>query len=387
MICKKEFLEAKEERSVQPYATLSKNTIGRECEEDPPEFRTHFQRDWNRIAHAEAYRKLALKTQVFPFGEGDAVSRNRLTHTLETVQIATAIARCLGLNEDLVRAISMAHDLGHPPFGHSGEETLSKCVGHFNHNEQSLRVVRQLENKYVSKGFLGLNLTKEVLEGIQKHVTDYDKISSDILYFKNKSPSLEAQIVPIADTIAYRTADLDDAYRISIMEENKILSEVKKLLKDKQFREIEGIKSKENKRYLISRELINRMILDVLFTTEADLEKHGIKTLEDVRNCPTTIVCFSSDFDKKQKNLGRFLLHEFYHNYKIVRMTNKGKRVVKDLFEEFRKGNQEILPIDVREKIRESRNLSQCLIDYIAGMTDKCAIEEHKKLFEIVEKV
>ncbi len=406
-------LERIEEESLASYAVLSKNAK-HQYPESPPLNRTYFQRDWHRITHSEAYRRLDSKTQVFPFGEGDDVSRDRLSHTMEVVQIATSIARGLGVNEDLVRAIGLAHDLGHTPFGHVGEETLDSLLkdsGGFDHNRQSLKVVTQLEMRYPQ--FPGLNLSTEVLDGIQRHATEYDNISTRLRYFKNYlNSSLEAQIVSIADIIAFRSHDLDDGYNMGILRDPRAENELEKLIIwreiSKMTREVlKKIKHKEDysrvQKAQRSRQLINLLITDVLKETAGRIEKLKIKSPEDVRQNSRMTAAFSKETGKKLRELKQYLEKYFYHNYKIIQMTKKGKRIIENLFEVYYK-NQEMLPAGIQIEIKkraqqefkgggevkftQKDKIKKIVIaDYIAGMTDRYAIKQYQKLFEIGKSI
>jgi len=406
-------LEEIEEQILAPYAVLSKNAR-HQYREPPPKNRTYFQRDWHRITHCEAYRRLDSKTQVFPFGEGDDASRDRLSHTLEVVQIATSLASVLGANEDLVRAIALAHDLGHTPFGHVGENilnTLLKKWGGFDHNRQSLKVITQLEVRYPQ--FPGLNLSTEVLDGIQRHSTEYDKSSTHLLYFKNyQKPSLEGQIVSLADIIAFRSHDLEDGINMGILKEprekrelerltllREISGEINPILKKLRYKEdYDRVQKAQQARYLI-----NFLITDVLNETQRRIKRFEVNSPLAVRKAPEDIVSFSKGMEKKLDQLKKYLEKNFYQNFKILQMTKKGKDIIASLFETYNK-NPEILPggiqIEIKkrgqmkrkkeEKVsrREETKIRNIVIaDYIAGMTDRYAIEQYQKIFEIGKPV
>lgn len=378
-------LEERERVALSPLAALSKNAE-REYGPDvdpPPTTRTHFQRDWNRITHSEAFRKLEYKTQVFPFGEGLDVTRTRLTHTLEVFQIAESICRALGLNEDLVTAITLAHDLGHPPFGHAGEDVLRELVG-FNHNVHGLKIVRELEHRYP---FPGLNLTTVVLEGMEKHDTDFDKIDEPTL-FQGKSPTLECQVASLADLIAYRTHDIEDALNSGTLTKEDfrhahldLWDEVEERVKSFP----EDIRTAQT-----TRTLIDLFIMDVLSETERRLERHGIRDLRDVRAHHGALVDFSDSFKQKQERVGQFLKDEFYNHYKIMRMTDKGKRVIRELMRAYT-NNPNLLPPSVQRRFhaesRESQWQEHVIADYVAGMTDRYAVLEYRRLFDPDERV
>lgn len=379
MILTKKQLEEREAKVLAPYAMLSRDSAGREHKENPPLYRTNFQRDWHRIAHTAAFRRLKFKTQVFPFGQADDASRDRLTHTLETVQIATSIARTLGLNEDLTRATAMAHDIGHPPFGHAVEGVLGQLVEHFDHNEHGLKIMRFLEKRY--DDFNGLNLSIEVLEGLQKHETVYDRRSTKEDFYPGEMPTMEAQVVNVADAIAFRTHDLEDAVRLNIIT-LEVLDRAQLAL----WKNI-GIKiAKLNDRVRAvqrTRALINLMITDVLEETERRISANSIKSIEDVRVCNNAIVSFSSDMRKHAEALGAFLHDNFYNNFRIVRMVNKGRRIIEKLFRAYNE-SPEILPPHMRKEISlGDEEQSRVIADYIAGMSDRYAIEEYQRIFSI----
>jgi dGTPase len=385
MLFTREDLEKREKQYLAPYAAVSAETAGREHKEPPPEYRTHYQRDWNRIAHSPSYRRLKFKTQVFPFGQGDDASRDRLTHTLETVQIATSIARSLGLNEDLAQAIAMAHDIGHPPFGHAGELMLNTLADSFDHNDHGLKTVRFLEKRYPD--FDGLNLTLEVLEGIQKHETAYDHPSPQNDFFPGLRPTMEAQAVCAADIIAFHAHDLEDALRLGII----TLSQMDKASMGL-WESVSGRVAPLPQRIQAvqrTRALIDLLVRDVLTNTEARLSKHAVKSLGDVRRAPEFIIAFSKPVEAQIKTLGDFLMRNFYQDYRIVRMINKGEGIIERLFSEYLR-RPEILPAHVSAEIPAHLDAAvrkRIVADYIAGMTDRFAIEEYRKIFEIEYKV
>jgi dGTPase len=378
-------LEERERASLSPLAALSKDAE-REYGPDvdpPPATRTHFQRDWNRVTHSEAFRKLEYKTQVFPFGEGLDVTRTRLTHTLEVFQIAESICRSLGLNEDLVTAITLAHDLGHPPFGHAGEDVLRELVG-FNHNVHGLKIVRELEHRYP---FPGLNLTTVVLEGMEKHDTDFDKIDEPTL-FRGQSPTLECQVASLADLIAYRTHDIEDALNSGILTKDDFRNAGLDLWDEVEERVAafpEDIRTAQT-----TRTLIDLFIVDVFTETERRLERNGVRDLSGVRTHHEPIVEFSEGFKKKQEQVGQFLKNEFYNHYKIMRMTDKGKRVIRELILAYT-NNPNLLPPAVQRRFREESLEAQwqehVIADYVAGMTDRYAVLEYRRLFDPDERV
>lgn len=340
----------------------------------PPATRTHFQRDWNRIMHSEAFRKLEYKTQVFPFGEGLDVTRTRLTHTLEVFQIAQATSQALGLNSDLASAIALAHDLGHPPFGHSGEEVLRELAG-FNHNVHGLKIVTELEHRYP---FPGLNLTTVVLEGMEKHDADFTALGS-YAFFSGQGPTLESQVASLADVIAYRTHDIEDALNSGILMKDDFRAAGLELwdeVEDRVARYPEDIRTAQT-----TRTLIDLFISDVLAESVRRLAESDVDDLAKIRAMTNPLIAFSSVFDQKQSQVGEFLNEAFYNHYKIMRMTEKGKRVIRSLIEAYQ-ANPKLLPPNVQQKYNAAEVRRQVLADHIAGMTDRFAIVEYRRLFD-----
>ncbi|MCD6094240.1 MAG: deoxyguanosinetriphosphate triphosphohydrolase [Candidatus Omnitrophica bacterium] len=373
----REQLEQREEEILAPYAAKSKYTQGRVHKEEEHPFRSVYQRDRDRIIHSNAFRKLEYKTQVFVNHEGDYY-RTRLTHTLEVAQIAVSIARSLRLNEDLTEAIALAHDIGHTPFGHAGENALRELMqnfGGFEHNQQGLRVVDLLEQRYPD--FKGLNLSYETREGIAKHKTIFDQANKE---FKNKQPTLEAQVVNLADEIAYDSHDLDDGLTANLIDEEQ-------LLKVKIWRDIyeplaKKITNKEILKYQTIKSLINLTTTDLINESERRLK--DIKSREEVHKSEG-LISFSKEIFEKRKQLKDFLFKNLYCHYRVMRMTNKAQRFIKQLFEIYLKKPTQ-LPFSCQEKI-EKEGLERTICDYIAGMTDRFALEEYKKLFDPYEKV
>jgi len=379
--------EAWEEKILAPYAMKSSNTRGRVYKEQEHPYRTAYQRDRDRIIHSAAFRRLEYKTQVFVNHEGDYY-RTRLTHTLEVAQIARTIASALGLNVDLTEAIALAHDLGHTPFGHSGEEALNELMakfGGFNHNLQGLRVVDILEERYPN--FKGLNLTWEVREGIAKHTSSYDVAVKIKEFLPQEMPTLETQIVDIADEIAYDNHDLDDGLTSGLIKE----AELKKLLIWSNIcRKIAQKYAKisvsgDIKKYLIIRSLIDLQVTDLISQTEKNIKELRIKTYKDAKLLNKRTVSFSRKISDLRKPMRNFLMERLYHHYRVTRMSNKAKIFIKELFK-FYLENPESLPTHIQNKIPEfSKRRVVC--DYIAGMTDRYALDEYKKLFDPYEKV
>ncbi len=377
----RERLEAEEERFLASYGMKSSQSRGRRYKETEHPYRSSFQRDRDRIIHSTAFRRLEYKTQVFVNHEGDYY-RTRLTHTIEVAQVARTVARALGLNEDLTEAIALAHDLGHTPFGHAGEETLSELMkdsGGFEHNRQGLRVVDKLEKKY--REFDGLNLTYEVREGIIKHHTPYD-LPEYREFEPDKSPALECQVVSLADEIAYTSHDLDDGLKAGLLGE-KELREIK--LWSSIYDEVAKKVSEEEKiRYETIRSLINLLVNDLIVETERRLQHFQIKSVAEVRE-RKSIVSFSSALEEGYRGLKLFLLERMYRHYRVIRMAEKAHRVIESLFEVYRKEPKQ-LPPSARESLKKEA-IERLVCDYIAGMTDRFALEEYKKLFDPYTRV
>jgi len=367
------------------WASKSYNTKGRKYKEQEHAYRSCYQRDRDRIIHSAAFRRLEYKTQVFVNHEGDYF-RTRLTHTIEVAQIARTIAYALRLNTDLAEAVALAHDLGHTPFGHSGEEALNELMarnGGFNHNVHGLRVVDILEERYPE--FPGLNLSWEVREGIVKHSSAFDKAGKIKEFLPGISPSLETQIVDIADEIAYDNHDLDDGLTSGLIKESdleklKIWDNICNNI-SKKYATI-GI---EQKKYLVVRSLINMQVTDLIGETEKKLAKFKIKSCGDVKKINEKIPAFSESMIELRKPLRDFLINKLYCHYRVTRMSFKAKRFVKDLFNLYVE-NPKLLPDQIQKKI-SAVGKKQAVCDYIAGMTDRYALDEYKKLFDPYEKV
>ncbi len=370
-------LEDIERETLAPYGMKSSDTRGRKHPEDPPHFRTEFQRDRDRIIHSTAFRRLEYKTQVFVNHEGDYY-RTRLTHTIEVQQVARTIARALRLNEDLAEAISLAHDIGHTPFGHAGEEKLHEIMegkGGFEHNMQGLRVVDYLENKY--EKFRGLNLTFETREGIAKHKTSYD--NPDRLpdeFLPDKSPTLEAQIVNLADEIAYNAHDIDDGLKSGNITLEQILDSVP-LFKEL-YEKASHIKDREKRIYEAIREFIGMQIHDVIENSLEMIKRAGVESVDDVRECDV-LIDFSPEMREKNGILKKFLYENLYTHYKVIKMQEKAKRYIEALFNVYME-NLKQLPPQFYAMLEEFPP-ERVVCDYIAGMTDRYAQEEYARLF------
>ncbi len=372
--------ERREEQILAPYAVLSSKTAGRKFPEMGCPTRTCFQRDRDRIIHSSAFRRLEYKTQVFVNHEGDYY-RTRLTHTLEVAQISRNFARTFGLNEDLAEAVALAHDLGHTPFGHAGEEAMNKLMkahGGFEHNHQSLRVVTKLENRYPE--FVGLNLSYEVIEGIAKHSSEYD--NPNIEDFKDTGyPTLEAQIVNSADEIAYVTHDLDDGLTSKLLsfeqiESVPILKETLAEIK----RDYPNIIQRLVK-YQITRRLINLLVTDIQLETKARIASRSIQTLEDVRKNGKNLIGFSNGVSSQLAALKNFLFANLYRHPKVKEMTDTARIICEDLFKKYKK-EPSLMPKAYQAKTGKDGELERHICDYIAGMTDRFALSEHQRLCE-----
>lgn len=377
MLFTRTILERDEALTLAGYASLASASRGRIYPEDESEHRTAFQKDRDRVIHTSAFRRLEYKTQVFANYEGDYY-RTRLTHTLEVAQVSKSIARALGLNEDLTETIALAHDLGHPPYGHAGERTLSrlaKDVGGFDHNKQSLRVVTELEQRYPE--FPGLNLSWETLEGMMKHETDYEVKGAN--WEPEKQPSLEAQVVNIADELAYNAHDLDDGLRSGILNVG-LISEVALIAELMKALEISRVTLSSQNRYVLIRELLGLMIGDAIKCTHQTLENSNIKTINDVRNASGILVANSSKLQAQLKDLKAFLYQNFYFHYRLIRMTKKADHILERIFTAY-VASPNMLPVDVQKDV-ELRGLERAVTDYLASMTDRYVADEYSRLFD-----
>ncbi len=379
------------------YAMRSKDSGGRKYPEDKHEIRTCYQRDRDRVVHSEAFRKLEYKTQVFVIYEGDYY-RTRLTHTIEVAQIARTIGRNLQLNEDLIEAIALAHDLGHPPFGHAGEKALNHIMASakprlkFNHNQRSFDIVAGLEKRYPN--FDGLNLTKEVLVGILKHSTGYDK-PGDSHYnkFVDEGPTLEAKVVDIADSLAYLSHDIDDGITSRCITGDDLkASQLWKKAGQRVDPQLEA-NDKEIFKYQIVKALIDMQMKDLLSFSKQKLEKLNFKSSEEVRqytykNPSRTVIGFSPSMNKEREVLQKILEEKLYQHYRVIRMTDKAKRIIKDLFKVYMKTPEQLPEKIFRRGRKYTKNQKYKIIcNHIASMTDRFAIDEHKRLFDPDEKV
>jgi dGTPase len=378
MLYTRKKLEEIEDQILATYGMHAKNSRGRHHPEKEPDYRTCYQRDRDRILHTTAFRRLEYKTQVFINYEGDYY-RTRLTHTLEVTQIGRTIARALGANEDLVETICMAHDLGHPAFGHSGETTLARLMkdhGGFDHNKHSFRIVNQLERRYPD--FPGLNLSWEVLEGIVKHESEYDR--SDARDFNPElRGNLEAQITNIADELAYTAHDLDDGLRSGILTPQMLegIELWEMLVKIQDFK---GGALDDLTRHMMIRDLIGEEVTNLVQTSELNLRQSGVRTVDDLQRLPYNVVSFSEQMHQRNRQLKDFLYTHLYRNYRVVRMAVKAEHILTDIFNAYL-AEPTTLPGHIQDQF-QIYGLERTICDYLAGMTDRYAIEEHQKLFD-----
>jgi dGTPase len=372
------------------YAASHHNSKGRQIKEESPKHRSEYQRDRDRIIHSTAFRRLEYKTQVFVNHEGD-LFRTRLTHSIEVAQMARTIARALHLNDDLCEAIALAHDLGHTPFGHSGQDALNACMknhGGFEHNLQSLRVVDKLEEKYAE--FNGLNLMFETREGILKHCSRKNaKDLGDVgkRFLENRQPSLEAQLVNLADAIAYNSHDVDDGLRAGLIsiEQLREVDLFHELFTDvtRDYPEL------DQKRviYEIVRRMIDMQIRDLIAASKDAIQQASLQSIEDVRSQPGVLIRFTEDMHHKHLGLKRFLRDNLYRHFKVYRMSNKSANLITELFDAFM-ADLRLLPPEYLQRATSMEQShgkdgrARAVADYIAGMTDRYAFAEHRRLFE-----
>ena len=368
------------------YAVTESNSRGRRITEAAPQGRSEYQRDRDRIIHSGAFRRLEYKTQVFVNHEGD-LFRTRLTHSIEVAQIARSIARRLRLNEDLAEAISLAHDLGHTPFGHAGQDALNACMkayGGFEHNLQSLRVVDLLEERYAE--FDGLNLCFETREGILKHCSAENAAQLGELgerFLNNRRPSLEAQVANLADEIAYNNHDVDDGLRSGLITLEQLeavplvatqLNEVRQAYPDLPERRVV---------HETVRRMINTLVSDLIRQSEHNISKQSPVTLEDVRSA-AAMIAYSPAMNEQQRALKNFLRTHLYRHYRVLRMSAKAQRIISELFGIFM-ADSRLLPPQFQSLAEQDR--ARAVADYIAGMTDRYAIREHRRIFAVEEAV
>ncbi|MBY0380290.1 MAG: deoxyguanosinetriphosphate triphosphohydrolase [Burkholderiales bacterium] len=368
------------------YAKYAVNTTnGRQLSENPPKYRTEFQRDRDRVIHSSAFRRLEYKTQVFINHEGD-LFRTRLTHSLEVSQVGRSVAFALNLNEDLVEAICLAHDLGHTPFGHVGQDELNHClVGNgfdgFEHNLQSLRIVDKLEERYAD--FDGLNLTFETREGILKHCgLKNAQILGDVgqRFLDKKNPSLEAQLANLADELAYNHHDVDDGLRANLitleqLEEVSIIKQQLSVVRSS-YPELNGRRLHKE----LIRSLINITVYDLIETTKANIIKYGIESVDEVRNSPI-IVSYSESMANAQRELKKFLAKNLYKHYTVMQLRYKASNIIRSLFNAYM-SDELLLPEQFRARVKDD-GLHRVVADYISGMTDRYAFRQYNRLFSV----
>jgi dGTPase len=373
----REIIEQCEKDTLAPYAALSAESKGRQYPQQEHPLRTAFQRDRDRVIHSAAFRRMEYKTQVFVNHEGDHY-RTRLTHTIEVAQISRTIARALGLNEDLAEAISLVHDLGHTPFGHSGEEVLNELMaefGGFNHNRQSLWVVDYLERRYPLHP--GLNLTFEVREGIAKHETSVKPIMPET-FPPDERPTLEASLVDLADSIAYNSHDVDDGLSSGILEwdalgQVRIWVEAKKE-SEKLYPQL----TQKRRRHSIVRFLVDWQVTELVNQTQANIRRNGISTLSDVRSSQCKIASFSDEMKKKLDQLNAFLNAEMYHHPRMVMMAERARMIIEVLFDRYKRDPSKL---HGKFKLRIDEDPLEIIIrDFIAGMTDRYADRMYERL-------
>jgi dGTPase len=364
---------------LKPYAADPSYSLGRQYNETKSKFRNDFQRDRDRIIHSSAFRRLEYKTQVFVNHEGD-MFRTRLTHSLEVSQISRGIARTLNCHEDLAEAIALAHDLGHTPFGHAGQDALNTCMkefGGFEHNLQSLRVVDLLEKRYAD--FDGLNLTFETREGILKHCSVKNAKNLGTVgerFIKQQQPSLEAQLVNYADEIAYNNHDIDDGYRSGVIKFESLMDvslfkECAELVK-KDYPDIDDVR----KMHETIRRIMYKLISDICKTSSKNIAKFKPETIDEIRTLPK-LINLSKNMNQCQIELKQFLRSSLYEHERVVEMTDNAKVIIKDLFQHYI-NDPSLMPASYQNKLTE--NLPRTVADYLAGMTDRYAIKIHKDM-------
>ena len=377
-----------------PYAAHDERSRGRRFPEPKPQFRSEFQRDRDRIIHSNAFRRLVYKTQVFVNHEGD-LYRTRITHSIEVAQIGRSVARALQVNETLTEAISLAHDLGHTPFGHAGQDALNECMrpyGGFEHNLQSLRVVDELEERYAA--FPGLNLTFECREGILKHCSA--RVAEQLgeigqRFLLRQQPGLEAQIANLADEIAYNNHDVDDGIRAGLIDLQQ-LNEMR--LFRRQYEVVVGEYPGLGERRLVHeviRRMINHIVVDLVQTSQQNIAQVRPRSIDDVRLQPRTLIGLSDTTHDEHRELMRFLRERVYRHYKVLRMTAKARRVIQELFGAFMTDIQ-LMPPEHQELATRAEaahgaaGRARAVADYVAGMTDRYAILEHERLYDPAER-
>jgi dGTPase len=372
-------LEDRERATLAPYAQLSAATRGRRYPEDPPAWRTQFQRDRDRVIHSRAFRRLEYKTQVFLNGTGDHL-RTRLTHTMEVAAISRNITRALRLNEDLAETIALAHDLGHSPFGHKGEFLLDRLMrehGGFDHNRQSLRIVDLLERKYPR--FPGLNLSWEVREGLAKHEAEFSPPAGTPAV-ERRQPSLEAQIANLADEVTYYSHDLDDGLDAGLLDEKRLEADVEVwATAARTVRKQFGKLPAESRRYYTIREIIDAQVTDVVLSTEERVRAAKVGSADDVRACRRPLVCYSPERRRQNLLLRKYLYRNLYYHPAVAEPNRRAVHMLGELFQHCLR-HPEQLDRSLRPQVRRD-GLHRTVCDFIASMTDRHCIEEHQRCF------
>jgi dGTPase len=375
--------EEREARDLAPYGMKSAESRGRRYPEEEHQYRTCYQRDRDRVIHSSSFRRLEYKTQVFVNHEGDNY-RTRLTHSLEGAQIGRTVARTLGLNEELTECLILGHDLGHTPFGHSGERVMDEVMrehGGFEHNRQTLRILEVLEERYPE--FPGLNLTWEVREGIIKHRPDTDA-SAPEEYSPGEPPTLEAQLVDFVDEIAYNNHDIDDGLTSGMFNVDQIRAVA--LFREAHDQAVkEGLTERRMLRHRVVRRIINRCASDLIQTTLEAINETRITSVEEVRAAGRRLVGYSPEMAEMVSELKEFLFREMYRHFRVVRMGDKAGRILRDLFDSLVREPRQLPPRFQRQIDRDG--VQRVVCDYIAGMTDRFALQEHRKLFDPTVRV
>jgi dGTPase len=380
--------------ALAPWAAHDEQSRGRRYPEEKAAFRSEFQRDRDRIIHSNAFRRLVYKTQVFVNHEGD-LYRTRITHSMEVAQIARSVAQALRLNEALTEAIALAHDLGHTPFGHAGQDALNECMqpyGGFEHNLQSLRVVDELEERYA--GFPGLNLTFECREGVLKHCSvRHARELGDVgeRFLQRRQPGLEAQLANLADEIAYNNHDVDDGIRAQLIDEQALRETALFRRQHDRVLALYPDLAERRRVHEVIRRMINHVVVDLIETTKAAVEAANPISIDEVRAHSRPLVAMSPAVREEHTELMQFLREHVYRHYKVLRMTTKARRVVRELFTAFFE-DMRLMPPEYGEAARSGERMhgpagrARVVADYIAGMTDRYAILEHRRVWDPDER-
>ncbi len=383
----RELLEARELEMLAPWGMKSAATRGRVHEEDESGYRSVYQKDRDRILHTTAFRRLAYKTQVFVYHEGDHY-RNRLTHTMEVAQLGRTLARALGANEDLTEAICLAHDIGHPPFGHTGEHVLDQLmVGHggFDHQRQTMRIIERLEERFPD--FPGLNLSYEVREGLVKHDTDYDTTNAQG-YEPDLAGTLECQLANVADELAWNTSDLDDGLYAGILDVGDLAGQpLWQRVMDSLEQPYQPARLDALLRARIIRRLVGIEVTDAIEHTSVQLQAAGIGSVDELRQVGENLAGFSPELALANAVQKRYLYQTFYRGYRVVRMASKAEMILTRLFDAYVREPRQLPPPTLAKVEQSGEGLHRVLCDYLAGMTDRYAIQEYQRLFDPEERV